>query len=125
MNYKIMSNIINVNIKDIDVSRPPRHESLPIDLIERIKNFKEILREVETMSIEQTLYNFRCDRNPENEVAIWEGIATKYNEYISTHPQINLEQKKDIYKQLLVASSEENPITVVRKEDVKSDENNS
>jgi hypothetical protein len=113
-----MSDIKRVKIADIDVSRPPRHESLPVDLVERIKNFKEILREVETMSIEQTLYNFRCDRNPENEVAIWEGIAAKYNEYLLAHPQIDLNQKKEIYKQFLVESSEENPITVVRKEDL-------
>ncbi len=111
-----MSDIKYIKIEDIDMSGPPRHAILPEALVDRIKRFKEILKEVETMSLEQTLYNFRCDKNPENEVAIWEDIAKSYEQQTSNHSELTLEAKKDIYRKIFVSSSEEHPLRVVKKE---------
>lgn len=118
-----MSDIKYVKIDDIDMSGPPRHATLPEELVERIKRFKEILKEVETIPLEQTLYNFRCDKNPQNEVAIWEDIAKHYEQQTLNHPELTLEAKKDIYRKVFVASSEEHPIRVVKKENTTEDQN--
>lgn len=93
--------MMQVDTDKINLNTPPRHDELSEDLINRIKAFKLILREVETMPLEQTIYNFRCDAHPENEVEIWESIAQNFKEYVSQHPDISLEEKRSIYKLFL------------------------
>ncbi|EKD43134.1 MAG: hypothetical protein ACD_72C00442G0011 [uncultured bacterium] len=101
-----------VDIKDLNLSAPPRHAVLPETLVERVERLKNILAEVELMPLEQALYNFRCDRHPESEVVIWEDIAKKYEQYILVNPQLSLEDKRNVYSKLLANSLEVNPISV-------------
>lgn len=42
-----------------------RQEVLPAGFIERVQKFKEILKEVETTGVEETVSNFQRDLNPE------------------------------------------------------------
>ena len=83
---------------------PIRHPGLPLDLIERIKSFKQILAEVETSTLENAIENFQRDQHPECEVAVWERIAAAYHLYFSENPSENMATKTDVYRVLLGAS---------------------
>jgi len=88
------------------------HGALAGSLIARIKKFKEILQEVEPSSIEKTLNDFQCDMHPEREVAIWEKIAEGYHNHVSRNPHLSHKEKMKVYRDLLVASMEEEPLRV-------------
>ena len=78
---------------------------LPENLIERIKAFKSKLVEVELIPLEKTIDNFRRDKNPEKEISMWETIAEVYEAYVSSHVGVSLEEKIEVYKVALMASS--------------------
>lgn len=83
-------------------SGPIRHKKLPKLLIERIKQFKTILSEVETTPLDETLNGFKRDMQPEREVQIWEVIAKIYKE--NTNETMSLAEKKEIFKNLLLST---------------------
>jgi len=71
----------------------------------RIRAFKRILAEHEQMSEETAFYNFSRDRHPENEIAIWERIASAYENEIELRPDADAEERHLLYQVLLAASS--------------------
>lgn len=83
---------------------PIRHAVLPGDIIERIKAFKKILSDFDTVSLEQTIDNFKRDADPESELVIWERIASTYQLYVSHNPTTNSAIRKDIFAVLLSTS---------------------
>jgi hypothetical protein len=83
---------------------PVRHPQLDPDLIERIRAFKQILAEVDTSTIDQTIDNFKRDQHPAREVAIFERIAATYQLYLSHNLTDDLATKKDIFHVLVGAS---------------------
>ncbi len=93
-----------ININDIQDGEP-KHNVLPDGLVERIKAFKAKLGEMDPTPLDKTIDNFRYDRNPEREVAVWEEIAGRYVEYAGTYKEpIPFEHKREIYKVLFSAS---------------------
>lgn len=90
-----------VNIKDINTDGPIRNPVLPTGFIERVQKFKNILAEVETMTLEQTVANFQKDQHPESELKLWERMASAYQTYVEANSQFNLEEKKDVLEVLL------------------------
>lgn len=95
-----MNKIKQIKISDI-TSGPIRQEVLPEGFIVRVQKFKEILKEVETFSLEETISNFQRDHNPEKELAIWEHIASKYSECLSNNPEMDADQRRQIYSVIL------------------------
>lgn len=93
-------NIKRVNIKDIQTG-PTKHDVLPDELIVRIQRFKKILAEVETTTLEQSIDNFKRDAHPENEVEAWEAIAILYKRFTDSHPDLELQQKKEVFSYFL------------------------
>jgi hypothetical protein len=83
---------------------PIQHPVLPDDFIERIKAFKKILSDFDTVSLEQTIDNFKRDTNPESELVIWERIAGTFQLYLSHNPTTDSAIRKDIFAVLLGAS---------------------
>ena len=83
---------------------PIRHPQLDPDLIERIRAFKQILAEVDTSTIDQTIDNFKRDQHPASEAAIFERIAATYQLYLSQNLTDDLATKKDIFHVLVGAS---------------------
>lgn len=81
-----------------------KHPTLPTKLIERIKSFKEILAEVETSSLAETIDGFQRDAVPENEVKIWERIADVYRAYTTEKSVTDLATKKEVFSVILQAS---------------------
>ncbi len=83
---------------------PIRHNKLAKHLVERAKRFHEKLSEVDEDPLEKVVEDFRRDVHPEREVAIWEQIATAYQDIISRHPPLPLAEKKRLYRELISAS---------------------
>lgn len=89
-----------VNTKDIKPSTI-RHEELPLGFIKRVLEFKEILKEVETSSVERTVSNFQRDLYPENELIIWEYIANAYQTVTKEESNLTLTMKKKVFAKIL------------------------
>ena len=83
---------------------PIRHPVLPDDFIERIKAFKETLGDVDGVSLEQTIDNFKRDTHPETELVIWERIASTFQMFLSHDPTTDPAIRKDILAVLIGAS---------------------
>lgn len=77
-----------------------RHEQLPDGFIARVQEYKEILKEVETSSLEETITNFQRDLFPESELLLWENIAILYQAQIRENPNSSLERKKQIFRDI-------------------------
>ena len=92
-----------INIKDLQPNAIV-HEKLSDEQINRITNFQEILKEVNTTPIEKTIENFHRDLNPDNEITIWEHIAKAYQSINEDNKELNLDEKNEIYNLLLYRS---------------------
>lgn len=77
---------------------------LPSGFVDRVIKFKQILKEVETSSIEVAISNFQRDYNPERELIIWEAIAEHYQKMSFEHPDWTVEDKKKAFAELLQTS---------------------
>lgn len=92
-----------------------QHAELSEALVEKIRNYKEILAEVEKTSLQETIDNFRRDAHPEMEVEIWQSIAAGYQDVTSKRAGMTLEQKREIYSGLLSGSLKVTPLRIVRR----------
>lgn len=92
---------------DADSLQPGEKKlSLSTDQIERIKAFKNILIEVDNISLEETINDFERDRHPDKEILIYEVIAKTYQEEIENRNIRELELKEIMFKIILFASME-------------------
>ncbi|OGN09586.1 MAG: hypothetical protein A3J46_02395 [Candidatus Yanofskybacteria bacterium RIFCSPHIGHO2_02_FULL_41_11] len=99
MAHKSDTELKSVKIKDLKAG-PIRDVVLPDGFIERVRIFKNSLREVETSSLEETVANFQRDLTPEKELLIWEHIASTYDGFVSKL-SLNLDAKKEAFSILL------------------------
>lgn len=93
-------NTKTVKISDLNEG-PIRHEVLPDGFVERVRNYKQALAEVETSSIESTLVDFQRDINPENELRTWEKIASAYQWSVIANAGLTQAGKKEVFAVLL------------------------
>ncbi|HNY35984.1 MAG TPA: hypothetical protein PLD14_01670 [Candidatus Pacearchaeota archaeon] len=94
-----------IKINKIQLS-PIRQTILPEGFIVRVQKYKEILKEVEKTSLEETISNFQRDLNPERELAIWENIAYMYQTTNKDYPNLSIEKKKEAFGLILKSSLE-------------------
>lgn len=80
---------------------PIGQELLPEGFIERVRKYKEILKEVETSSLEETVSNFQRDLLPERELKIWEKIASQYELMVKNNPNLDISKKKELFATVL------------------------
>lgn len=83
---------------------PIRQEILPEGFIERVIKYKEILKEVENMSLEETVSNFQRDWNPERELLIWENIAYIYKSKVGNNTELTITEKRKILSEILIST---------------------
>jgi hypothetical protein len=76
----------------------------PKAFTDRVVAYKEILKEVETMTLDETIENFARDTHPERELVIWEAIAELYEEGTKPHPEWDFTAKKEHFKSVLAQS---------------------
>ena len=89
---------------------PIQHAALPDALVERIKNFKAVLIEVEPAPLDETIEDFRRDLHPEREINVWERVAEAYQTALARTPAMSLQDKTKIFADLLLASQTHDPI---------------
>jgi len=87
------------------------HDSLSATQIEKIKQIQLTFAEVDPISLEETITNFKRDAHPDSEIAIWLSMAEAYQKYLKFRTQkTTLDIKKEVYKLILsrsMMSSEE------------------
>lgn len=83
---------------------PVRHPVLPEDLFLRVKAFKEILAEVDNMTLDEVIEDFARDAHPDSEIAVWERIANTYQLFLLHNPTNDLAIKHDVFSVLLMTS---------------------
>ncbi|MSU60433.1 MAG: hypothetical protein EXS52_00770 [Candidatus Staskawiczbacteria bacterium] len=97
-----------MEIKKVKLSRLKeshiRHNTLPDELIRRIKAYKEILGMVENTSPNETVINFKRDLYPEEEIRIWEKISNQYKSFIAKNKITDLDAQKEVFKVILTTS---------------------
>jgi hypothetical protein len=76
--------IKKVKLSEVELG-PHQHATLPAELIERIKAYKQILGDADAVSVDEAIDDFRRDLNPEKEVVIWERIAHVFKNFTERH----------------------------------------
>jgi hypothetical protein len=74
--------------------------------IEKITKIQTAFAEVNPSSLEETITDFKRDRNPDNEIAIWLAMANAYERFTSKNVGVPLDKKKEAYKLILMRSME-------------------
>ncbi len=102
-----------------------RHTTLPDELVERIKKFKELLGDVDKSTLDETIDNFKRDMHPEKEVRIWEHIASVYNAYITEKSITDFNTRREIFSIILRLSmgmelKDFNDIKILNKEQLEN-----
>jgi hypothetical protein len=83
---------------------PIRRPVLPDSFVGRIKAFKAVLSDVDPTSLETAIDNFKRDRHPEEELAIWERIASTYQLFVSRNSISDPAIRKEVFAVLIGAS---------------------
>ncbi|MCZ4410765.1 hypothetical protein O3Q51_18255 [Cryomorphaceae bacterium 1068] len=83
---------------------PIIQDSLTSGQIEKISYLHNTFKEVDPTSREKWIEDFMRDYNPDNEIEIWMTMANAYNSYVQLG-ELNIEEKKEVYKILLMRSS--------------------
>jgi hypothetical protein len=82
---------------------PAQAGELSAQQVARITALQQQFAEVDPSSLEQWLDNFKRDRDPDRELAIWERIALVYTNVIAGR-SVSAEYKQEVFK-LLVGCS--------------------
>jgi len=95
-----METLKKVKLSELKMG-PIGQEVLPAGFIDRVIKYKEILKEVETSTLEDTVSNFQRDLDPEKELVVWEKIAFTYKDFVGQYPDYTLEQKMEVFHTVL------------------------
>lgn len=82
---------------------PIQRDSLSPEQMERIRKLQAVFVEVDGMSVEQWVDNFKRDLDPDRELEIWEVMAKAYTSFCSTRT-LSSEAKREVYKVVLLRS---------------------
>ncbi|SNR58116.1 hypothetical protein [Flavobacterium sp. ov086] len=83
---------------------PIVHEQLTNEQIEKIKKIQSTFSDVYPISLEDSITNFKRDRNPDNEIRIWFNMMQAYEKFLSKNLEITLEKKSEVFKLILSRS---------------------
>jgi hypothetical protein len=83
---------------------PIRHQKLPQALEARIRKFEPVFAEVYPRTHDEWLDGFQRDADPEPEVAIWESMASAYQNFTARR-LLSPEARKEAFGLLLVRSA--------------------
>jgi hypothetical protein len=101
---------------------PIRHEALTPDQMRRIAVLQKTFGDVDPTPIEKWVDDFKRDRDPDREIAIYEAMAQAYTGYCTRHA-VTTEARIEVYQLVLARSGapddvvlREVPIKVLRRE---------
>lgn len=92
-----------INPNDL-IPGPIVHDQLSDEQIEKITKIQTVFYDVYPVSLEETITNFKRDRNPDNEIKIWHNMMQAYEKFVSKDPEITLEKKSEVFKLILTRS---------------------
>jgi len=94
---------------------PIVHDDLSEEQIKRITKIQAAFSDIYPISLEDTITNFKRDRNPDSEIRVWENMMHAYETFISKNPEINVEKKSEVFKLILTRSMmDENKVRAQR-----------
>jgi hypothetical protein len=82
---------------------PILHEELSDDQTARIRFLQSVFFEVDGLSIDQRIDDFKRESDPDRELAIWERMANVYSAYC-IDKNLTQSEKLDVYKVVLLRS---------------------
>ncbi len=83
---------------------PIKRDLLTAEQMKRITALQKVFVEIDKQTVDQWADNFKRDLNPDNELAIWERMASVYSRYCDKHQQLTLDAKQEVYKVVLLRS---------------------
>jgi hypothetical protein len=93
-----------IAIKDLRLNEIV-HDSLTVDQLRDIEKIHKSFAEVNSSSLEETITNFKRDRHPDDEIAIWLKMAEAYERFtLAGGRQIDLNKKNEVYQLILLRS---------------------
>lgn len=100
------SNAGTANADDL-ILGPIVHDSLSAGQIEKINKIYTAFSEVNPSTLEETITNFKRDRDPDNEISIWLAMANAYQKFTAKNTDIDINKKKEAYVLILMRSMED------------------
>lgn len=82
---------------------PIRHESLTDEQLTRLGKVYDVFAQVDGQPIKVWIDNFKRDIDPDQELAIWEIMASAYSQYCDNR-ELSLEAKREVYQVVLLRS---------------------
>ncbi|WP_188771365.1 hypothetical protein [Emticicia aquatilis] len=92
------------------------HDTLNTEQIDKIKEIHNTFVEVDSFSLEQTINDFKRDKNPDNEISIWLSMAKAYKKFTINKPKLGLNKKKEAYRLILMRSMESESVAKEKSE---------
>lgn len=83
---------------------PIVNDELSEEQIKKITQIQAVFSDIYPISLQDTITNFKRDRNPDNEIRVWENMMHTYETFIAKNPEINLEKKSEVFKLILTRS---------------------
>lgn len=82
---------------------PTMHDSLPEELLERIKIVHATFADVDGSPLDEWISDFKRDVEPESNVKIWEDMKVAYENYCDGR-ELSLEMRKEVFRVVLFRS---------------------
>ena len=86
------------------ISSPIRHATLSKSLLQRSHLVSKVLQDVSPLSLERLIDSLRRDLYPQDSIEHWEALTIAYLN-LTQNRELDIEQKKEIFRALLMASS--------------------
>ena len=83
---------------------PIVNDELSEEQIKKITQIQAVFSDIYPISLQDTINNFKRDRNPDNEIRVWENMMHTYETFIAKNPEINVEKKSEVFKLILTRS---------------------
>lgn len=82
---------------------PVVHTELSMEQVSRITRLQKTFADVDPTPLTKWIEDFSRDQNPDREIAIWEGMATPYEKFLTNHT-LTLQGKKEAFQVVMLRS---------------------
>ncbi len=82
---------------------PIQHASLTEEQMNRVKRLQKTFSEADPSPLEKWVEDFKSDASPDDELKIWEAMATAY-ETFTARRNLTLDAKKEVFQVVLLRS---------------------
>ena len=112
-----------INLNELTPS-PIQHKTLSETQLEQIKSIHKTFEEVYPVTLEETITNFKRDRNIDNEIQLWMKMKETFLSVMEQKQYSKIEERKEVFKLILMRSMMSNA-DVIKNAKVKELDNES